>query len=163
MCPVFCCLSFYIHFCLKIIENNYTRGETGSCFSLLRVHIDNLCLCVHVILHRCVEMLINEQMRRYIERLEEIEQLEYAETLAKNQLKLKRSNTVRAERPHIQYKPVVFLSFTLCLFLPIGLFVSVWCLSAAAPVSLTGCSVCFFLFVFLFFSLALFCCLCFYC
>ncbi|XP_027014033.2 unconventional myosin-IXb isoform X1 [Tachysurus fulvidraco] len=41
----------------------------------------------------CVEMLINEQMRRYIERLEEIEQLEYAETLAKNQLKLKRSNT----------------------------------------------------------------------
>ncbi|TSK53780.1 Unconventional myosin-IXb [Bagarius yarrelli] len=41
----------------------------------------------------CIEMLINEQMRRYIERLEEIEQLEYAETLAKNQLKLKRSNT----------------------------------------------------------------------
>ncbi|XP_053094108.1 unconventional myosin-IXb isoform X4 [Pangasianodon hypophthalmus] len=41
----------------------------------------------------CVEMLINEQMKRYIERLEEIEQLEYAETLAKNQLKLKRSNT----------------------------------------------------------------------
>ncbi|XP_060797180.1 si:zfos-588f8.1 isoform X9 [Neoarius graeffei] len=46
----------------------------------------------------CVEMLINEQMRLYIERMEEIEQLEYAETLAKNQLKLKRSNTVK-EKP----------------------------------------------------------------
>lgn len=56
------------------------------------------CVCV---LHRCVEMLINEQMRRYIERMEEIEQLEYAETLAKNQLKLKRSNTVRAEDTYI--------------------------------------------------------------
>uniref|UniRef100_A0A8B9KBI6 Myosin IXB n=1 Tax=Astyanax mexicanus TaxID=7994 RepID=A0A8B9KBI6_ASTMX len=41
----------------------------------------------------CVEMLINEQIRRYNERMEEIEQLEYAETLAKNQLKLKRNNT----------------------------------------------------------------------
>ncbi|XP_036442017.1 unconventional myosin-IXb isoform X2 [Colossoma macropomum] len=41
----------------------------------------------------CVEMLINEQIRRYNEKMEEIEQLEYAETLAKNQLKLKRNNT----------------------------------------------------------------------
>lgn len=54
-----------------------------------------LIVCVRA-LGRCVEMLINEQMRLYIERMEEIEQLEYAETLAKNQLKLKRSNTVRA-------------------------------------------------------------------
>ncbi|XP_049321383.1 unconventional myosin-IXb isoform X2 [Astyanax mexicanus] len=46
----------------------------------------------------CVEMLINEQIRRYNERMEEIEQLEYAETLAKNQLKLKRNNTMR-EKP----------------------------------------------------------------
>lgn len=60
----------------------------------------NAGVVVCVVLHRCVEMLINEQMRRYIERMEEIEQLEYAETLAKNQLKLKRSNTVRAERMH---------------------------------------------------------------
>ncbi|XP_067453032.1 si:zfos-588f8.1 isoform X2 [Thunnus thynnus] len=42
----------------------------------------------------CVEMLINEQIRRYNEKMEEIEQLEYAEALAVNQLKLKRQNTV---------------------------------------------------------------------
>ncbi|XP_041647067.1 unconventional myosin-IXb isoform X3 [Cheilinus undulatus] len=41
----------------------------------------------------CVEMLINEQIRRYNEKMEEIEQLEYAEALAVNQLKLKRQNT----------------------------------------------------------------------
>uniref|UniRef100_A0A673M8J4 Myosin IXB n=1 Tax=Sinocyclocheilus rhinocerous TaxID=307959 RepID=A0A673M8J4_9TELE len=46
----------------------------------------------------CVEMLLNEQIRRYNERMEEIEQLEYAEALAVNQLKLKRQNTVR-EKP----------------------------------------------------------------
>uniref|UniRef100_A0A667YIW7 Myosin IXB n=1 Tax=Myripristis murdjan TaxID=586833 RepID=A0A667YIW7_9TELE len=43
----------------------------------------------------CVEMLINEQIRRYNEKMDEIEQLEYAEALAVNQLKLKRQNTVR--------------------------------------------------------------------
>uniref|UniRef100_A0A665X425 Myosin IXB n=1 Tax=Echeneis naucrates TaxID=173247 RepID=A0A665X425_ECHNA len=43
----------------------------------------------------CLEMLINEQTRRYNEKMEEIEQLEYAEALAVNQLKLKRQNTVR--------------------------------------------------------------------
>lgn len=42
----------------------------------------------------CVEMLITEQIRLYNEKMEEIEQLEYAETLAVNQLKLKRQNTV---------------------------------------------------------------------
>ncbi|XP_029355227.1 unconventional myosin-IXb isoform X3 [Echeneis naucrates] len=42
----------------------------------------------------CLEMLINEQTRRYNEKMEEIEQLEYAEALAVNQLKLKRQNTV---------------------------------------------------------------------
>ncbi|XP_068174654.1 unconventional myosin-IXb isoform X3 [Antennarius striatus] len=41
----------------------------------------------------CVEMIINEQTRRYNEKMEEIEQLEYAEALAVNQLKLKRQNT----------------------------------------------------------------------
>lgn len=40
-------------------------------------------------------MLITEQIRLYNEKMEEIEQLEYAETLAVNQLKLKRQNTVR--------------------------------------------------------------------
>lgn len=39
-------------------------------------------------------MLLNEQIRRYNEKMEEIEQLEYAEALAVNQLKLKRQNTV---------------------------------------------------------------------
>ncbi|KAJ4943826.1 hypothetical protein JOQ06_006320, partial [Pogonophryne albipinna] len=41
----------------------------------------------------CVEMIINEQIRRYNEKMEEIEQLEFAEALAVNQLKLKRQNT----------------------------------------------------------------------
>ncbi|KAM3876092.1 unconventional myosin-IXb [Diretmus argenteus] len=41
----------------------------------------------------CIEMLINEQIRRYNEKMEEIEQLEYAEALAVNQLKIKRQNT----------------------------------------------------------------------
>ncbi|XP_071343950.1 unconventional myosin-IXb isoform X3 [Trachinotus anak] len=41
----------------------------------------------------CLEMIINEQTRRYNEKMEEIEQLEYAEALAVNQLKLKRQNT----------------------------------------------------------------------
>lgn len=44
-------------------------------------------------------MLINEQIRRYNEKMEEIEQLEYAEALAVNQLKLKRKNTVRNKTP----------------------------------------------------------------
>uniref|UniRef100_A0A3B3Z691 Myosin IXB n=1 Tax=Poecilia mexicana TaxID=48701 RepID=A0A3B3Z691_9TELE len=42
----------------------------------------------------CVEMLIIEQIRRYNEKMEEIEQLEYAEALAVKQLNLKRKNTV---------------------------------------------------------------------
>ncbi|KAM8875702.1 unconventional myosin-IXb isoform 2-T2 [Spinachia spinachia] len=42
----------------------------------------------------CVEMIINEQIRTYNEKMEEIEQLEYDEALALNQLKLKRQNTV---------------------------------------------------------------------
>ncbi|XP_078802561.1 unconventional myosin-IXb isoform X8 [Oryzias latipes] len=42
----------------------------------------------------CLEMLINEQTRRYNEKMEEIEQLEYAEALAVNQLKLRRQNTM---------------------------------------------------------------------
>lgn len=45
-------------------------------------------------------MIINEQIRRYNEKMEEIEQLEYAEALAVNQLKLKRQNTVRHTRLH---------------------------------------------------------------
>ncbi|CAN9500413.1 unnamed protein product [Ophioblennius macclurei] len=40
----------------------------------------------------CVEMIINEQIRRYNEKMEEIEQLELAETVAVNQLKFKRKN-----------------------------------------------------------------------
>lgn len=45
-----------------------------------------------------MEAIINEQIRRYNEKMEEIEQLEYAEALAVNQLKLKRQNTVRDAR-----------------------------------------------------------------
>ncbi|KAM4551542.1 unconventional myosin-IXb isoform 3-T4 [Odontesthes bonariensis] len=42
----------------------------------------------------CVEILISEQFRRYNEKMQNIQQLEYAEALAVNQLKLKRQNTV---------------------------------------------------------------------
>ncbi|XP_077439369.1 unconventional myosin-IXb isoform X4 [Vanacampus margaritifer] len=47
----------------------------------------------------CVEMLISEQIRRYNEKMEEIEQLEYAETLAVNKLKIKRQNTHNWQLP----------------------------------------------------------------
>lgn len=39
-------------------------------------------------------MILHEQIRRYNEKMEEIEHLEYAEAMAVNQLKLKRQNTV---------------------------------------------------------------------
>uniref|UniRef100_A0A8C7V962 Myosin IXB n=1 Tax=Oncorhynchus mykiss TaxID=8022 RepID=A0A8C7V962_ONCMY len=60
----------------------------------------------------CVEMLINEQIRSYNEKMEEIEQLEYAEALAVNQLKLKRQNTLHWHLPlrfSAPYKGVVVL------------------------------------------------------
>lgn len=44
---------------------------------------------------RCVEILISEQFRRYTEKMQNIQELEYAEALAVNQLKLRRQNTVR--------------------------------------------------------------------
>ncbi|XP_035861011.1 unconventional myosin-IXb isoform X3 [Sander lucioperca] len=47
---------------------------------------------------RCVEILISEQFRRYNEMLQSIQELENAEALAVNQLKLKRQNTV-VEKP----------------------------------------------------------------
>ncbi|KAJ3595340.1 hypothetical protein NHX12_004644 [Muraenolepis orangiensis] len=43
---------------------------------------------------QCVEILITEQFRRYTEKMQNIKELEYAESLAINQLKLKRQNTV---------------------------------------------------------------------
>uniref|UniRef100_A0A674E5Y3 Myosin IXb n=1 Tax=Salmo trutta TaxID=8032 RepID=A0A674E5Y3_SALTR len=43
----------------------------------------------------CMEILISEQFRRYTEKMKDITELEYAEALAVNQLKLKRQNTVR--------------------------------------------------------------------
>ncbi|XP_051791055.1 unconventional myosin-IXb isoform X2 [Erpetoichthys calabaricus] len=46
----------------------------------------------------CVEMIINEQIRIYNQKIEEIEQLEFAETLAVNQLRLKRQNTITVKR-----------------------------------------------------------------
>ncbi|XP_077414484.1 unconventional myosin-IXb isoform X2 [Vanacampus margaritifer] len=46
----------------------------------------------------CVEILISEQFRRYKEKLQNIQELEYAEALAVNQLKLKRQNTI-VEKP----------------------------------------------------------------
>ncbi|XP_055359699.1 unconventional myosin-IXb isoform X2 [Betta splendens] len=46
----------------------------------------------------CVETLICEQLRRYTEKMKNINELEFAEALAVNQLKLRRQNTV-VERP----------------------------------------------------------------
>ncbi|KAM9844841.1 unconventional myosin-IXb isoform 2-T3 [Aulostomus maculatus] len=46
----------------------------------------------------CVEILISEQFRRYTEKMQNIQELEYAEALAVNQLRLKRQNTV-VEKP----------------------------------------------------------------
>lgn len=43
----------------------------------------------------CVEILINEQTRRYNQKMDEIQQLENAEAMAIKQLKLRRQNTVR--------------------------------------------------------------------
>ncbi|KAL0966531.1 hypothetical protein UPYG_G00296380 [Umbra pygmaea] len=42
----------------------------------------------------CVEILITEQFRRYTEKMQEILKLEFAESLAVSQLKLKRQNTI---------------------------------------------------------------------
>ncbi|KAM7400316.1 hypothetical protein PAMA_004827 [Pampus argenteus] len=46
----------------------------------------------------CVEILISEQFRRYTEKMQNIQELEYAEALAVNQLRLKRQNTI-VEKP----------------------------------------------------------------
>ncbi|XP_013996629.2 unconventional myosin-IXb isoform X1 [Salmo salar] len=46
----------------------------------------------------CMEILISEQFRRYTEKMKDITELEYAEALAVNQLKLKRQNTI-SEKP----------------------------------------------------------------
>ncbi|KAL4608041.1 unconventional myosin-IXb [Arapaima gigas] len=47
----------------------------------------------------CLEILLNEQMRLYKEKLNELQQLDYAEALAVKQLKLKRQNTVQKAPP----------------------------------------------------------------
>ncbi|TNN58068.1 Unconventional myosin-IXb [Liparis tanakae] len=44
---------------------------------------------------RCVEVLISEQFRRYNEKMQNIQDLEFAEALAVNQLKLRRQNTLK--------------------------------------------------------------------
>ncbi|XP_068593676.1 unconventional myosin-IXb isoform X2 [Cebidichthys violaceus] len=46
----------------------------------------------------CVDILISEQLRRYNEKMQNIQELEYAEALAVNQLKLRRQNTL-VEKP----------------------------------------------------------------
>ncbi|XP_034065644.1 unconventional myosin-IXb isoform X5 [Gymnodraco acuticeps] len=49
----------------------------------------------------CVEILISEQLRRYNEKMQNIQQLEYAEAVAVNQLKLRRQNTVVEKPPQL--------------------------------------------------------------
>lgn len=56
-----------------------------------------VCVCVSndgVFVCSCVEILISEQFRRYNEKMQNIQELEYAEAQAVNQLKLRRQNTV---------------------------------------------------------------------
>ncbi|XP_027875163.1 unconventional myosin-IXb isoform X2 [Xiphophorus couchianus] len=43
----------------------------------------------------CLEILINEQLRRYNEKMQDIQELEYAEAQAVHKLKLRRQNTVQ--------------------------------------------------------------------
>uniref|UniRef100_A0A8C6UX19 Myosin IXb n=1 Tax=Neogobius melanostomus TaxID=47308 RepID=A0A8C6UX19_9GOBI len=50
----------------------------------------------------CVDVLITEQLRRYTERMQYIQELENAEALAVNELQLRRQNTVR-----IKHRPTV--------------------------------------------------------
>lgn len=52
-------------------------------------------LLASIVVSRCLEVLILEQMRRYEEKMKEIQQLEHAEALAIKELKLRRQNTVR--------------------------------------------------------------------
>lgn len=47
---------------------------------------------------KCVEILITEQLRRYNEKMQNIQELEFAEAIAVNQLKLRRQNTI-VEKP----------------------------------------------------------------
>lgn len=47
-------------------------------------------------MHRCVEMLIKEQMRKYKMKMEEINHLEAAESIAFRRLSLLRQNAVSA-------------------------------------------------------------------
>lgn len=47
-------------------------------------------------MHRCVEMLIKEQMRKYKTKMEEINQLEAAESIAFRRLSLLQQNAVSA-------------------------------------------------------------------
>ncbi|XP_030629434.1 unconventional myosin-IXb [Chanos chanos] len=54
----------------------------------------------------CIEIIINEQTRRYNDKMEEIQQLEHAHTLAVNQLKLRRQNTV-FEKPTSELDPAL--------------------------------------------------------
>uniref|UniRef100_A0A672KJB1 Unconventional myosin-IXb-like n=1 Tax=Sinocyclocheilus grahami TaxID=75366 RepID=A0A672KJB1_SINGR len=61
----------------------------------------------------CVEILINEQTRCYNQKMEEIQQLENAEAMAINQLKLRRQNTVR----NFTYWMICTLPFNSFIFL----------------------------------------------
>lgn len=56
------------------------------------------------VVYRCVEILISEQFRRYTEKMQNIQELEYAEALAVNQLKLKRQNTVRRSKDNATWE-----------------------------------------------------------
>ncbi|XP_007563868.1 unconventional myosin-IXb isoform X3 [Poecilia formosa] len=53
----------------------------------------------------CLEILINEQLKRYNEKMQDIQELEYAEAQAVHKLKLRRQNTVQPEAeqkvPHL--------------------------------------------------------------
>ncbi|KAF3858023.1 hypothetical protein F7725_011224 [Dissostichus mawsoni] len=60
----------------------------------------------------CVEILISEQLRRYNEKMQNIQQLEYAEAVAVNQLKLRRQNTVVEKPPQLDVPDHISLDET---------------------------------------------------
>lgn len=59
--------------------------------------------------------MILEQLRRYNEKMQDIQELEYAENQAVNQLRLKRQNTVRRGPPVVNYITAKYdIAFLLC-------------------------------------------------
>lgn len=78
----------------KILASKYLL-DTLCVFLEMDIVFMGVYSSLTLVVCRCVEILISEQFRRYTEKMQNIQELEYAEALAVNQLKLRRQNTVR--------------------------------------------------------------------